>query len=60
MLFNKIGKSIKKYLYRLTVTNHQYSVVGFLLPKNRTNEGRAEIESRTNKERNEMRQRESL
>ena len=33
-------------------TNHQYSVVGFLLSKNRTNEGRSEmelIEKRENK-----------
>lgn len=28
-------------------TNHQYSVVGFLLPKNRTNERRAEMERLT-------------
>ena len=29
------------------MTNHQYSVVGFLLPKNRTNERRAEMERLT-------------
>ena len=44
-----ISETVEKdYLIYLRLnTNHQHSVVGFLLPKNRTNERRAEMERLT-------------